>query len=146
VLECLYTPLVEHVTPLAQELLDMRARFLSKLAYQTFNGYVLSQFKKLEQDLRAKGALKWKHVMHMIRLLLSGIGLLRDGAVPVDVGPHRDRLLAIRAGAVAWDEVEGWRHQLHGALDDAYRATRLPDRPDYDAANRFLIKARRSAL
>jgi predicted nucleotidyltransferase len=146
VLECLYTPLVEHATPLANELLAMRAGFLSKLAYQTFNGYVLSQFKKLEQDLRAKGAIRWKHVMHMMRLLLSGIELLRAGHLPVEVAGHRERLLAIRSGTVAWDEVEVWRHELHRDLDAAYRSTRLPDRPDYDAANRFLIKARRSAL
>jgi predicted nucleotidyltransferase len=146
VLECLYTPLVEHATPLARELLALRSQFLSKLAYQTFNGYVLSQFKKLEQDLRAKGALKWKHVMHMIRLLLSGVALLRDGDLPVDVGPHRERLLSVRDGAIAWDEIEAWRHELHQELDQAYRVTRLPERPNYDAANAFLIKARRSAL
>src|SRR5262249_2709165 len=63
VLECLYTPLVEHATPLALELRAQRAAFLSKLVYQTFNGYVLSQFKKLEQDLRSRGAIRWKHVM-----------------------------------------------------------------------------------
>jgi uncharacterized protein len=146
VLECLYTPLVELATPLAGELLAMRAGFLSRLAYQTFNGYVLSQFKKLEQDLRAKGAIRWKHVMHMLRLLLSGIVLLREGHLPVDVGAHRDRLLAIRQGAVPWDEVEVWRQELHRALDDAYRTTRLPERPDYEAANAFLIRARRSAV
>lgn len=33
ILECLYTPLVEQVTPIAQELLDMRNIFLSKLIY-----------------------------------------------------------------------------------------------------------------
>jgi uncharacterized protein len=146
VLECLYTPLVEHVTPLAQELLDLRARFLSRLAYQTFNGYVLSQFKKLEQDLRSKGAVKWKHVMHMLRLLLSGIELLREGVLPVDVGAHRERLLAVRDGAVPWEEIERWRHQLHAALDEAYRTTPLPDRPDYAAANDYLIRARRSVV
>ncbi|HEY9713842.1 MAG TPA: nucleotidyltransferase domain-containing protein, partial [Chroococcales cyanobacterium] len=63
VLECLYSPLVEHASPIAQELLDNRERFLSKLVYQTYNGYVLSQFRKLEQDLRNQGELKWKHVM-----------------------------------------------------------------------------------
>jgi uncharacterized protein len=146
VLECLYTPLVEHATPLAQELRSMRSGFLSKLAYQTFNGYVLSQFKKLEQDLRTKGAIRWQHVMHMLRLLLASIALLRDGELAVDVGSHRDRLLAVRAGGVAWEEVEAWRRELHRRLDEAYRDTRLPDRPDYEGANRFLIKARRSAV
>jgi predicted nucleotidyltransferase len=146
VLECLYTPLVEYTTPLADELLAMRGSFLSKLAYQTFNGYVLSQFKKLEQDIRSKGEIRWKHVMHMIRLLLSGVALLRDRELPIDVGAHRERLLAIRDGAFPWAELEVWRHGLHRELDEAYRTTTLPDRPDYDAANRFLIKARRSAV
>ena len=49
----------------AAELLAMRGAFLSKLIYKTFNGYVLSQFKKLEQDLRAKGEIKQKHAMHL---------------------------------------------------------------------------------
>ena len=70
---CLHTPLVEHATPLAQELLAARQRFLSKLIYQTYNGYVMSQFKKLEQDLRARGEIKWKRAMHLMRPLLSGI-------------------------------------------------------------------------
>jgi uncharacterized protein len=96
VLECLYTPLVEKATPLAEELLAMKSIFLSRLVYQTYNGYVMSQFKKMQADLRNKGQVKWKHVMHLIRLLLSGIGVLRDGVVPVKVDVHRDRLLAAR--------------------------------------------------
>jgi predicted nucleotidyltransferase len=146
VLECLYTPIVEHATPLARELLSMRGVFLSKLAYQTFNGYVLSQFKKLEQDVRSKGQIRWKHVMHMLRLLLSGVGLLREGELPVNVGMNRIKLLSIREGEMPWAFVEYWRQDLHRQLDEAYRSTALPDRPDYEAANRFLIKARRSAV
>jgi hypothetical protein len=106
---------------------------------------VLSQFKKLEQDLRAKGGIRWKHVMHMMRLLLSGIALLRDGELPVDVGTHRERLLAIRTGSLPWEEVEVWRQELHRDFDAAYRASRLPVRPDFEAANRWLLEARRSA-
>src|SRR5262249_11190098 len=52
VLECLYSPLVETATPLAEELLAMREIFLSRLLYQTYNNYAESQFRKLEQDLR----------------------------------------------------------------------------------------------
>jgi predicted nucleotidyltransferase len=145
VLECLWTPLVEHTTPLADELLGMRQAFLSKLVYQTYNGYVLGQFKKLEQDLRARGEIRWKHVMHLMRLLLSGIALLRDGVVIIRVEEHRDRLLAVRNGRVSWQEIDGWRLALHGELDAAYASTRLPERPDYAAANRFLLKARARA-
>jgi predicted nucleotidyltransferase len=38
VLECLYTPLVEKITPLGEELLQMRSSFLSRLVFQTYNG------------------------------------------------------------------------------------------------------------
>ena len=145
VLECLYTPLVEHATPLAQEMLDMRGRFLSKMVYQTYNGYVISQFKKLQADLRNKGEVKWKHVMHLLRLLLAGITVLKEGHVPVAVGEHRDRLLAIKAGSVAFNEADAWRLELQRQFEAALENTKLPDRPDYAAANELLLKARREA-
>ena len=123
----------------------MRGVFLSQHVHRTYNAYVLSQFKKLEQDLRNQGAFRWKHVMHLIRLLLSGITVLRDGFVPLRVDQHRDRLLAIRAGETPWDEVEKWRLTLHRELDEALAATKLPEHPDYRRANEFLIRARRLA-
>jgi Arc/MetJ-type ribon-helix-helix transcriptional regulator len=81
--------------------------------------------------------------MHLIRLLLSGITILREGLVPLDVGPYRDRLLAIREGLVPWEEVEAWRLELHQTFDRALEQTRLPERPDYARANAFLVRARR---
>jgi predicted nucleotidyltransferase len=146
VLECLYTPLVEHATPLAEELLAMRSAFLSRLVYQTYNGYVMSQFKRMQADLRNQGKVKPKHVMHLIRLLLSGVHVLREELVPVDVGGHRDRLLAIKNGEMPWDDIENWRKELHRDFDRALEETSLPERPDYERANEFLVKARRLAV
>jgi hypothetical protein len=90
--------------------------------------------------------VKPKHAMHLIRLLLSGIGALRDGEVPVRVEEHRDRLLAIRDEAMPWDDVNAWRLELHRDFDAAYAATSLPERPDYARADRFLVAARRSMV
>jgi predicted nucleotidyltransferase len=146
VLECLYTPLVETATPLAEELVAMREIFLSQLVYQTYNGYVMSQFKKMEQDLRSKGEIRLKHAMHLIRLLLSGITVLKEGRVPVKVEEYRQQLLAIRCGEMPWEEVNTWRIHLHQAFDAALAGTSLPERPDYQKANAFLIKARRSMI
>jgi len=146
VLECLYTPLVEHATPLVRELLEMRGGFLSKLVYQTYNGYVLSQFKKLTARIKSGREIKWKHAMHLIRLLLAGIVTLREATVPVAVGEHRDRLLAIRRGEVPWPEVDAWRLELHKEFDAAFEQMNLPERPDYERANALLIKARWSMV
>lgn len=145
ILECLYTPMVEKTTPLADELLARRGIFLSKLVYQTYNGYVMSQFKKLEQDLRALGEIKWKHAMHLVRLLLEGVTILKESFVPVRVSGHRETLLAIRDGHVKWDEVNHWRLALHKEFENAFKTTKLPDTPNYMAANALLIKARRAA-
>ena len=146
VLECLWSPLVESATTLGHELLAMRRAFLSKLVYQTYSGYVASQFKKLQADLRQHGEPEWKHVMHMLRLMLAGVETLRSHVVPVHVGPHRDRLLAVRAGAMAWTDVEAWRAQLHQEFAEAFATTTLPDRPDYARTDAFLRRARRLAL
>jgi uncharacterized protein len=146
VLECLYTPLVEHASPLAEELLAMREMFLTRQVYQTYNGYVLSQFKKLSRDMRDGAKIRWKHPMHLVRLLLSGIAILRGEGVPVRVGEYRDRLLAIRGGEVSWAAVNEWRKALHREFDAAWVATKLPEHPDYDRVDAFLIKARRSMV
>ena len=146
ILECLHTPLFEHATPLAQELVAHRKVFLSKLIYQTYNGYVMSQFKKLEQDLRARGEIKWKHAMHLMRLLLSGISALRQGELRVRPDEHRAALLAIKRGDQPWPEVNTWRLRLHKEFDEAFASTKLTERPDYNWANEFLLKARREMV
>ena len=84
--------------------------------------------------------------MHLIRLLLSGISIMREGFVPVKVEEHREKLLAIRRGEMQWEEVEDWRKRLHLDFNAASETTTLPERPDYERANDFLIEARRSAL
>ena len=58
----------------------------------------MCQFKKLEQDLRARGEIKWKHAMHLMRLLLSGISALREGELRVRLDEERDALLTIKRG------------------------------------------------
>jgi len=52
-------------------------------------------------------------------------------------------LLAVKNGAIPWPEVDAWRRELHHGFEGALAETRLPERPDYEAANRFLLKARR---
>ncbi len=144
ILECLYSPMVEKATSLGEELLAMREAFLSQMIFQTFNGYAMSQFKKIEQDIRNHGEVRWKHAMHLLRLLLTGTATLRSGRVPVRVEAQRGRLLAVKRGELPWAEVDGWRRELHRDFERALAETRLPERPDYERANGFLVKARRS--
>lgn len=146
ILECLYTPLVEYATPIAEELLEQRQIFMSKLLYQTYNGYVISQFKKMRKHLENHGAIRWKHAMHLIRLLMSGISALETNTIMVEVGENRDKLLAIRNEEFSFEQIDKWRLDLHKQFEAVYETTTLPERPDYEAANAFLIKARLSMV
>jgi uncharacterized protein len=146
ILECLYTPMIEKASPLAEELLKIKEIFLSQLVYQTYNGYAMSQFKKMEQDIRNTGQVRLKHAMHLIRLLLSGITVLKEGFVPVKVEKYRDKLFAIRYGEMPWEAVNSWRLALHKEFELAKSNSCLPERPDYEKANAFLIKARQEMV
>ena len=181
ILECLYSPMVEKVTPLGAELVAARHGFLSQMIFQTFNGYAMSQFKKIEQDIRnqpsreqreregwravarrAKAGqaplqrsgsasqglegIRWKHAMHLLRLLLTGAATLREARVPVRVEAHGERLLAVKRGEMPWAEVDAWRKELHRDFERALDETQLPERPNYEKANEFLIKARRQRV
>jgi uncharacterized protein len=66
--------------------------------------------------------------------------------VPVRVEQHRDQLMTIRRGEMSWDDVNEWRVSLHKTFDEAFQTSILPDRPNYEQANAFLIKARRSMV
>jgi hypothetical protein len=66
--------------------------------------------------------------------------------VPVHVGAHRDYLLAVRRGQVAWPEIAALRQELHRDFEAAAESTSLPERPDYERVDLFLRRARRLAM
>jgi hypothetical protein len=55
-------------------------------------------------------------------------------------------LLSVKRGELSWAEVDVWRKELHHDFELALAETKLPERPDYEAANRFLIEARRAMI
>ncbi|TMR36636.1 nucleotidyltransferase [Nonomuraea zeae] len=139
VLECLWSPIVEVITPAGRRLRDLRGAFVSQRAHQTFAGYAATQFRRLDP-----AAPKWKQAMHMIRLLLSGLHLVRHGEPLVQVGPHRERLLAVKRGELAWAEVVAWQAALSAEL--AASPSVLPERPDRDRVEDFLVGVRKENL
>lgn len=124
VLECLHSPLVEHADATGRELLSLRGAFLSRRAHGTFVRYAMGQRRKLEADVRQHGAPRWKHAMHLLRLLTSGRDLLRTGELTIDAGAARDGLLAVRRGEVPWPEVERRMNRLAEENDAAAVASR----------------------
>ncbi|MCX5379174.1 nucleotidyltransferase domain-containing protein [Streptomyces sp. NBC_00091] len=142
ILECLHSPLVERITPVGEELMSLRGAFLSRRAHTTFSRYATSQHGKLLADVRLHGAPRWKHAMHLLRLLASCRDLLRTGRLTIDAGPDRERLLAVKRGEVAWEEVDGWMTRLTEESEAALRTTPLPAEPDHARVTDFLHRTR----
>ncbi|MEU9364459.1 nucleotidyltransferase domain-containing protein [Streptomyces avermitilis] len=145
ILECLHSPLVEQADATGRELLALRAAFLSRRTHETFARYALSQRKKLAADVRAHGAPRWKHAMHLLRLLTSCRDLLRTGSLTIDVGDQREPLLAVKRGEVPWPEVESRMTRLAAETDEAALRTPLPAEPDRRRVEDFLIRARHAS-
>ncbi|UBU17682.1 nucleotidyltransferase domain-containing protein [Nonomuraea gerenzanensis] len=139
VLECLWSPLVEVITPAGQRLRDLRGAFLSQRAHRSFAGYAESQLRRLDPERP-----NWKQAMHMLRLLLSGLHLLRHGEPLVSMAEHRERLLAVRRGEVSWDAMLAWRAALSAEL--AGEPGVLPEWPDRGRVEDFLVGVRQENL
>ncbi|GAA0910215.1 nucleotidyltransferase domain-containing protein [Streptomyces thermoalcalitolerans] len=145
ILECLHSPLVEYVDDTGRELLALREAFLSRQVYETFTGYALGQRRRLEAGLRARGVPRWKHAMHLLRLLASARDLLRTGRLTLDVGDERDRLLSVKRGEVPWPTVESWMTRLAAQAEEAAARSPLPGEPDRRRVEAFLYRVRHAS-
>ncbi|ATY94982.1 DNA polymerase beta superfamily protein [Streptomyces bacillaris] len=145
VLECLHSPLVEYADDTGRELVALRGAFLSRQAHTTFVRYALGQRRKLEADVRLYGEPRWKHAMHLLRLLASCRNLLRTGELRIEVGEAREELLAVKRGEVPWPEVERRMNRLAGESEEAAEASPLPPAPDRAAVEDFLVRVRRAS-
>ncbi|WP_031040247.1 DNA polymerase beta superfamily protein [Streptomyces sp. NRRL F-5650] len=145
ILECLHSPLVEYVDDTGHELLALRGAFLSRRAHATFTGYADGQRRKLDADVRNHGAPRWKHAMHLLRLLTSVRDLLRTGVLTIGVGEARESLLAVRRGEVPWPQVEARMNRLAREAEEAARRSPLPPEPDRRRVEDFLVRTRRAS-
>jgi predicted nucleotidyltransferase len=146
VLETLFSPIIEHATPLGRRLIEQRRIFLSRKAADTFGGYARQQLAKYGRRLDRDGGEKPKLLMHCLRLLHAGRSLIETGSLPLDAGDRREHLLSIRDGRVPLDEVLTEADDLLAQLQAALPDSPLPAEPDVAAADALLIAARRSAL
>ncbi|GAA5217748.1 nucleotidyltransferase domain-containing protein [Streptomyces thinghirensis] len=145
ILECLHSPLVESVDDTGRELLALREAFLSRRALETFTRYAHGQRRKLDADVRVHGTPRWKHAMHLLRLLASARDLLRTGVLTIDVGDRRESLLAVKRGEVPWPEVEARMNRLTAEGEEAAASSPLPAEPDRRRVEDFLVRVRRTS-
>ena len=146
VLEVLWSPLVERITPDGEALRAARRAFLSRRVATTYGSYARDQLNRVAARRARTGETNHKQAMHMIRLLLAGTHVLRTGEILLDVRHLRDRLLAIKHGDTPWARTAAWAAELQAGLAAAADTTRLPDHPDTAAIDQLLSGVRERGL
>ena len=143
----------EHVlerTPLGAELQALAPAFLSRRTGRAFLGYLDSQRRGLvgarhatrTRELSRRYGYDTKYAMHALRIGHQGHELLSTGRISLPVAePERERLIAVRRGEVPLDEVLDRLHAAAAKLEHLVLTSPLPDLPDRDRVDRFLVAA-----
>ena len=87
-----------------------------------------------------------KHAMHLVRLYLMGIDILKGRSIHTYRDKEHELLMGIRNGTVSFDEVFQLVDDYEKEIEQAYHDSPLPDQPDEDAINDMLIKIYRQYL
>lgn len=154
-----------YINDFGRELRERKDMFLSKQVGARFKGYLHSQREGLmglrsggtrnqgRQDIRDKYGYDVKFAMHMLRLGYQGAELLSTGNIVLPMtGKSGDICKSVRRGDKPGEEGKQWclaeAERLEKQIDMLMETTRLPEDPDYDAINEWLVSvhARRWGL
>lgn len=140
------------LTDLGRELRDLAWAFASKKAGAAFLGYMQQQRQRLtgergqmsvnRPELIERYGFDTKYAGHMLRLGFQGIDYMTSGSFPVPMpAEQRDLIVSVRTGGVPFNDVLSLAGELESELKAAYDSTLMPDLPNYDAVNAFLVSA-----
>ncbi|QNL30765.1 nucleotidyl transferase [Mycobacterium phage Estes] len=132
------------------ELVDNRDLFLSKQVGDRFLGYLVAQRERAQglrgkkhtnrPELVAKFGYDTKMMYHAHRLAIQGTELLTNGDIQLPMHDlHREFLLLMRNGAFSLEYALETLEQRTDILRRAMDESPLPDEPDYDAIDNWLI-------
>lgn len=93
-------------------------------------------------QMEKKSGFDLKHAMHCIRLLRSGLEILREGKVFVNrkEAGDVDELKAILKGEYSYEQVMKMADDLVAEMDVVYQQSTLPPNPDLNQINELCIE------
>jgi uncharacterized protein len=127
-----------------------RDLFASRQAGARFLGYLTSQKQRLlgergQMNVKRPELLKshgydTKYAGHMLRLGYQGVEFLETGKITLPMPePYRANVLAVRRGEVDLNTVLTTVGELEATLSDLRETSPLPEKPDRDRINQFLV-------
>jgi uncharacterized protein len=144
--------LTDEVLTYTQNLTNSRGDFIKLLqqsqqyqnALREWNAYQSWQTNRnpTRAGMEQRSGFDFKHAMHCIRLLRSGLEILQSGEVVVDRqdAGDADELTAILHGDLTYEQVTKISDDLVAKLDRAYDTSNLPHHPDLPAIDRLCIE------
>lgn len=139
-----------------RELREQRSMFLSREAGERFRGYLHSQREGLlghrsggtrnqgRADIRAKYGFDTKFAMHMVRLGLQGVELMRTGAFTLPIPePELTWLRDLRVGKHTKEEALEKAAELHELIAVEAARSSLPAKADKRAIDAWLESVHR---
>ncbi|HEY8460530.1 MAG TPA: nucleotidyltransferase domain-containing protein [Blastocatellia bacterium] len=158
VLEQLFSPLVLHTTPEREELKAIAKTCVTRHHSHHYFGFAETQWRLFDKERPRRV----KPLLYVYRVLLTGIHLMRSGEVEANLVRLNDefklpyiselierKLAGPEKSALNDVDVEFHRHEferLRGMLEDAHRASSLPETPaGRELLNDLLIRLRLEA-
>ena len=146
-------PEIVAVTPLGEELRALAPSIVSREAGYRFAGYLEAQRRSMlshegkgrdctRPELIERYGYDTKFAAHMVRLGFQGIELLKTGRLTLPM-PREERefVRGIRQGHLAMQECLDVAEALEGNLRALIGTSPLPEHPDYEGADEWLIGA-----
>lgn len=143
------------VTELGRSLRELRSAFLSRQSVERFLGYMHSQHQRMlgrasgvpnRPELVARYGWDVKYGSHALRLAYQGHEIASAGTLTLPLVPQqRERVLAVKRGEVAREEVSAEIAELEGAVRAVLDGDcPLPEHADIARIDAWAIAAQRS--
>lgn len=113
-------------------------------ARAAYLGYAHNQFKKMMDQEAVDTPRVWKFGTTYLRVLQQGIDLQQTGeySLAIEDAAWRDQLHAVQEGRCTRGAIIDNAVRLQARLYQAEQESVLPDEPDLEAVNEFLLAAR----
>lgn len=129
--------------------------FASRQAGKAFLGYMTAQRQRLmgergqmrvkRPELVEEHGYDTKYAAHILRLGYQGVEFLTTGKMTFPLS-ERERMFIVgtRRGVLDFDDVLNISGKLLHEIEELLTSSPLPEKPDYDAVNEFLVQTYRS--
>ena len=102
---------------------------------------IIKTYSKLNHRNNKKSeAGLYKHAMHLIRLLITGIDILEGKGIVTNRSAEHELLMDIRNGKIPFNEIFELANEYKDKFELAAKITKLPDEPNIEAIEQLMMK------